>query len=980
MASDILSFASEVGKTFTELQELIIKMKESGINFTFDEVKSYTHLEGSDIEKIKEKLNVISAKNTKKSDDTKTISKGGKKFKVRKRRKPKVEVKEEPKAEVKEEEGSVTQPTKVADVASGDTGNISETSKTETQHRPEKTDDSQDKHVSKSDESKTGSVDTVNTEITVSQQKETVKAQDIESQQQRSENKKEKSEDKIKKEDDKLTGKKEVDKTSDVTVKSETHKSVAQADGENKKKEEKLNQNKRPSSNNAVIISRPSKKVTYNMKNEKPDKNYSSSRHHKSDKKDGGYKKSYGSDNRYKKKTIIPVAPDVTNAETNKFSRKKYENKSSSNDDYADRKKKKTEKRKNNQKTKVYSSAQLEAMEMDGYDASKKRRKGKKKVKKVFKTTEITVPKASKRVIKLTNENIVIADLAKEMNIKAATLIQNLFKLGVMATINQVIDIDTATLLANELGYEIQLEKFDAEKIIESKIETKDLKLERKERAPIVTVMGHVDHGKTKLLDAIRQTNVIDTEAGGITQHIGAYRVKTEGGYVTFLDTPGHEAFTSMRARGANVTDIVILIVAADDGIMPQTVEAINHAQAANVPIIVAINKIDKPGINISKIKEELTAYNLVSEDWGGDTIICEISAKQKIGIENLLENVLLQAEMLELTAVEDIPAKATVIEAFIDKGRGAVTNALIQEGHLQVGDFVVAGEIYGKIRALFDDKGNKIDYAGPAVPVSILGLNGVPLAGEPLLATNDEKTAKQIAAHYANKIREEELKRKSMLSAENLFQQLKESEMKELRIVVKADVQGSVEAVKAVLVRLSNEEVKVNVIHAAVGAILENDINLALASNALIVGFNVRPATRVKELADKNGIEIRLYSIIYNMEEDIERLTKGMLEPVIKEVFLGTAEVLTTFNIPKVGTIAGCMVRKGKILRNSNVRVIRDSVVIADDTLKSLKRFKDDAKEVKEGFECGLGLQKYNDIKVGDIIESYVLEEEKQG
>jgi len=946
MASDILSFASEVGKTFTELQELIGGMKASGTNFTFDEVKSYTHLEVTDIEKIKEKLNVISENKSKKSEGTKTVTKDGKKFKVRKRKKPKVE-------EVK-----------VAELNS-------ETKKEETEVKKEVKKETEVKEAKEEKSIQTKSE--VKPELKTEEVKKEV---NVEFKVESKKNLKPKVE---KEEKVEVKVKEQVNKSADN--KKQVKDLPTQSSGD-KKKEEKLNPNKKPSSNNAVIISRPSKKVTYNMKNEKTDKNYSSSRPRKDDKKEGGYKKSYNnSDNRYKKKPAsnIPVAPDVTNAETNKFARKKYENKTNTNEDYNDRKKKKAEKRKNNQKTKVYSSAQLEAMELDGYDTSKKRRRGKKKVKKVFKTTEITVPKAIKRIIKLTNETIILANLAKEMNIKAATLIQNLFKLGVMATINQAIDIDTATLLANELGYEIQLETFDAEKIINAKIEEKDFNLEKKERAPIVTVMGHVDHGKTKLLDAIRKTNVIDTEAGGITQHIGAYSVETEGGRITFLDTPGHEAFTSMRARGANVTDIVILIVAADDGIMPQTVEAINHAQAAKVPIIVAINKIDKPGINISKIKEELTVYNLVSEDWGGDTIICEISAKQKIGIENLLENVLLQAEMLELTATEDIPAKATVVEAFIDKGRGAVTNALIQEGHLRIGDFVVAGEIYGKIRAMFDDKGNSIKYAGPSIPVSILGLSGVPLAGEPLLATSDEKTAKQIATHYSNKIRDEELKRKSMLSAENLFEQLKENEMKELRIVVKADVQGSVEAVKAVLVRLSNEEVKVNVIHAAAGAILENDINLALASNALVIGFNVRPATRVRELADKNGIEIRLYSIIYNMEEEIERLTKGMLEPIIKEVILGHAEILTTFNIPKVGTIAGCMVKKGKILRNSNVRVIRDSVVIADDTLKSLKRFKDDAKEVKEGFECGLGLQKYNDIKIGDIIESYILEEEKQ-
>lgn len=634
-------------------------------------------------------------------------------------------------------------------------------------------------------------------------------------------------------------------------------------------------------------------------------------------------------------------------------------------------------KRQGNQKTVIYNTSQLADYEDSLERGRKKRRRGKKKREKT--KIEPTVPKASKRIVRLAGDTVSISDLAKEMNQKAALLVQELFKQGVVATINQMVDLDTAVILANEFNYEIKQVGFDVDALLKvPELDKAGKSIEKVHRAPIVTVMGHVDHGKTKLLDAIRKTNVVDGEAGGITQHIGAYSVNTSRGPITFLDTPGHEAFTAMRARGANVTDLVILIVAADDGVMPQTVEAINHAKAAKVPIIVAINKIDKPDVNPEKIKEELTAYELVAEEWGGDVMFCKISAKFNMGIEALLETVLLQAEMLELEAVKDQDARATVIEAFIDKGKGAVTNILVTEGTLKRGDFVVAGGTFGKIRAMFNDKGEPISEAGPSRAVSVLGLNGVPNAGEPFYATKDEKTARSIGEHYQRTRRDEDLNRRTVLTTENLFDQLKENEIKVLTIIVKADVQGSVEAVRNVLTRLSNDAVRVNVIHAGVGGIIENDLNLAIASNSIVVGFNVRPVPGVQDLADKNGIDVRLFSVIYDMENDIKRATMGLLDPVIKEVHLGRAEVRETFNITKIGTIAGCIVRSGMITRDASIRLVRDSIVIAEDKMKSLKRFKDDVKEVKEGYECGISLQKYNDIKIGDIFEAYTHKEEQ--
>ncbi|HQO43642.1 MAG TPA: translation initiation factor IF-2, partial [Bacillota bacterium] len=494
-------------------------------------------------------------------------------------------------------------------------------------------------------------------------------------------------------------------------------------------------------------------------------------------------------------------------------------------------------------------------------------------------------------------------------------------------------------------------------------------------RPPVVTIMGHVDHGKTSLLDAIRQTNVIATEAGGITQHIGAYTVTIGDRKIAFLDTPGHEAFTAMRARGAKVTDIAVLVVAADDGVMPQTVEAINHAKAADVALIIAINKIDKPGANPDRVKQELTEYGLVSEEWGGDTIMVPVSAKKREGISELLEMILLVAEMQELKANPNKKGKGTVIEAELDKGKGPVATVLIQDGSLSLGDYFIVGSTHGKVRGMIDDKGKRIKKAGPSTPVEIQGLDEVPDAGDIFIVVDDEKTAKTISEKRKEKQRLSQIQSKQTVSLEELFNQIQEGKVKELNIILKADVQGSVEAVRQSLARLSNEEVKVNTIHGGVGAITESDVMLASASNAIIIGFNVRPQPMAIALAEKEKVDIRLYRVIYNAIEDVEAAMKGMLEPEYKEVLLGHAEVRATFKASAVGTIAGCYVTDGKINRNNDIRVIRDGIVIHEGKLASLKRFKDDAKEVNAGYECGLNIEKFNDIKEGDIIESYTTE-----
>jgi len=578
-----------------------------------------------------------------------------------------------------------------------------------------------------------------------------------------------------------------------------------------------------------------------------------------------------------------------------------------------------------------------------------------------------------KKPIKI-GSTITVKDFSEKTGKTVAEIIKKLLLLGVVATINQELDFDTAALIADEFGIKIEraIDK-DDEELLLNDVEDKEEDL--KPRPPVVTIMGHVDHGKTSLLDAIRQTNVIATEAGGITQHIGAYMVNVEGRKIAFLDTPGHEAFTAMRARGAKVTDIAVLVVAADDGVMPQTIEAINHAKAANVTIIVAINKIDKAGANPDRVKQELTEHGLLPEDWGGDTICVPVSAKKKIGIENLLEMILLVAEMQELKANPNRKAKGTVIEAKLDKNRGPVATVLIQNGTLNAGDFFVVGNTHGKVRTMTDEKGKNLKKAGPSTPVEITGLAEVPDAGDILIVVDDEKVAKQISDKRKEKYRQEHLQSGQKISLDDLFSQIQSGKVKELNLIVKADVQGSVEAVKQSLEKLSNDEVKIKAIHGGVGAITETDVTFASASNAIIIGFNVRPQASAMTLAEKEKVDIRLYRVIYDAIEDIQSAMKGMLEPEYKEVVLGHAEVRAIFKASSIGTIAGSYVTDGKVNRNNDVRVIRDGVVIYEGKISSLKRFKDDVKEVNTGFECGISLEKFNDIKEGDIIECFTME-----
>ena len=570
-------------------------------------------------------------------------------------------------------------------------------------------------------------------------------------------------------------------------------------------------------------------------------------------------------------------------------------------------------------------------------------------------------------------ETITVKELAEKLGKPTADVIKTLIFTGVMAAINQEIDFATAEKVCEK--YECLVVKKEEKEELEVVEEEEVVEENLVKRPPIVTVMGHVDHGKTSLLDAIRKANVTAHEAGGITQHIGAYTVNLNGEKLTFLDTPGHEAFTAMRARGAQVTDVVILVVAADDGIMPQTKEAISHCKAAEVPMIVAINKIDRPGANIDRVKQELTEYELVAEDWGGDTICVPVSAKTGENLEQLLEMVLLTSEMGELKADPKRKAKGTVIEAKLDKGRGAVATLLIQNGTLHVGDSILVGSTYGRIRAMFDDKGKSIKAAGPSIPVEILGLSEVPSAGDRFTVVKDEKTARNMAETRKQKIKDESFHSANRVSLEDLYNQIQEGTVKELGIIVKADVQGSVQAIKQSLEKLSTEDVKVRVIHGGVGAITETDVTLATASNALLIGFNVRPDSNATVIADKEGVEIKTYRIIYDAIEDVKSAMIGMLDPEYKEVVNGKAEVRMVYKISNIGTIAGCYVTDGKIIRNSEVRVIRDGIVIFESTLASLKRFKDDAKEVAKGYECGLSIEKFNDLKEGDIIESFTME-----
>lgn len=637
----------------------------------------------------------------------------------------------------------------------------------------------------------------------------------------------------------------------------------------------------------------------------------------------------------------------------------RYENIAPANDRNSDNV---VRKQKLNQKSKQYRKQGMRSHKHES-EAERLKRIAAERAKKQIK---ITVP-----------EEITVGELAALLKMTAAEVIKKLFALGMMATVNEVIDYDTAEIVATELGAKVEKEVVVTieERIID---DTVDAEEDLQPRDPVVVVMGHVDHGKTSLLDAIRNTSVTSTEVGGITQHIGAYRVQTSEGKITFLDTPGHAAFTSMRARGAMATDIAILVVAADDGIMPQTIEAINHAKAANVSIIVAINKMDKPGASPDRIMQQLTEHDLVPEEWGGDVICIPVSAKTHQGIDKVLESINLVAEMLELKANPNRAAKGIVIEAKLDKGRGPVATVLVQNGTLKTGDTIVAGTSVGRVRVMTNENGKVLDSAGPSVPVEIMGLAEVPQAGDTFDAVSDERLARELVEQRKREAKEEEFKQYQKVTLDNLFSSISQGEMKELNIIVKADVQGSVEAVKQNVEKLSNDEVKVKVIHGSVGAINESDVMLANASNAIIVGFNVRPDPVAAEIAERDGVDIRMYRVIYDCIEELEAAIKGMLAPKFREVVLGRAEVRNVFKLSSAGMIAGSYVLDGKITRNSQIRVVRDGIVIFEDAIASLKRFKEDAKEVASGYECGVGLEKFNDIKEGDILEAFIMEEVK--
>lgn len=570
---------------------------------------------------------------------------------------------------------------------------------------------------------------------------------------------------------------------------------------------------------------------------------------------------------------------------------------------------------------------------------------------------------------------VTVKELADKLDVSTNELIGKLIGIGIMANINQELDKDTTELIVSEYGFETREAK-TLEERQEEELDFEDNEENLILRPPVVTVMGHVDHGKTSLLDAIRESHVTQREAGGITQHIGASTVNINGNKIVFLDTPGHEAFTSMRARGAQVTDVAILVVAADDGVMPQTIEAINHAKAANVPIIVAINKMDKPEANPDRVKQELTEHGLVPEDWGGDVITVPVSAIKKEGLDELLEMILLVSEMSELKANPNRKAVGTIIEAELDKGRGPVATVLIQKGTLRIGDSIIAGTASGRVRAMIDSYGKRVKKASPSTAVEILGLSEVPQAGDKLFAAKDDKKARELADQRRDQIKRDQIKSKQNISLDDLFDQIKTGEVKDLNIIIKADVQGSIEAVKDALVKLSNQEVKVNPIHGGVGAITESDIMLATASNAIVIGFNVRPTTSATNLAERESVDVRTYRIIYKAIEDIENAIKGMLEPEYKEVVQGRAEVRATFKVPNAGVIAGVYILNGKVTRNSSVRLLRDNIVIHEGEISSLRRFKDDVKEIATGYEGGIGIENYNDIKEGDIIEAFVMEE----
>ena len=606
----------------------------------------------------------------------------------------------------------------------------------------------------------------------------------------------------------------------------------------------------------------------------------------------------------------------------------------------------------------------------------KKEAKGNKKGGK-FQKTQITTPKAIKRRVKI-DEAIELAELAKRMGIKANEMIAKLMTLGVMATVNQTIDFDTAVLVATEFEFEVEKASFEEETLLHGE-ESDDDKGNLIERAPVVTIMGHVDHGKTSLLDVIRKSKIASGEAGGITQHIGAYNVQTpKGGRVTFLDTPGHAAFTAMRSRGAQITDIVILVVAADDGVMPQTIEAINHSKAAGVPVVVAINKMDKPGADPDRIMRELSEYDLLSEEWGGNVIFVKVSAKTGAGIDELLEMILLQSEVLELKANPNRKATGYVVESRLDVGRGAIATVLVKQGTLRDGDPIVCGLHSGRIRVMIDDAGNRIKEAGPSTPAEIVGINGIPNAGDEFISVASEKDAKQIAGHRMQKQRAKELAKKSRANLEKMFENLGAAEIKELKLIVKADVQGSIEALNDSLKELAKEEVDVKIVHSGTGTINESDVSLAAVSDAIIIGFNVRPTPQIRALAKDENVDMRFYDIIYDVINDIKSALDGMMPSTFHEIIIGRAEVRETFVVPKMGTIAGCHISEGKVIRGKKIRLLREGIIKCDTALSSLRRFKDDVREVEQGYECGIGLDKYNDIKIGDIIECYEVEERK--
>ncbi len=616
----------------------------------------------------------------------------------------------------------------------------------------------------------------------------------------------------------------------------------------------------------------------------------------------------------------------------------------------------------------------------DLYETKRGRKRGRKKDSRAKKgkilSTTITTPKAIKRRIKI-DETIELSEFAKRMGIKANEMIQKLMTLGVMVTLNQTIDFDTATLVASEFGFEVEKASFEEDILIHAHDTENDAGTQIT-RPPVVTIIGHVDHGKTSLLDVIRKSKITKGEAGGITQHIGAYNVQTKNGTITFLDTPGHAAFTSMRARGAQVTDIVVLVVAADDGVMPQTIEAINHSKDAGVPVVVAINKMDKPDADPDRVTRELSEHGLVSEDWGGDVIFVKVSAKAETGIDTLLEMILLQSEVLELKANPDRLAKGHVVEARLDAGRGSIATILVEQGTLKAGQPVVCGLHAGKIRIMIDDTGTNIKEAGPSTPVEIIGLSGVPEAGDEFVALDSEKDAKQISLHRMQKQRSKELAKKSRANLEKLFASMGTDQAKELNLIIKADVNGSIEALNDSLMKLAKDEVTINIVHSGTGTINESDVSLAVVSHAIIIGFNVRPGSHVREMAKKEDVDMRFYDIIYNVINDIKAAINGLMPSTFHEIIIGRAEVRDTFVIPNKGTIAGSFVVDGKVVRGEKIRLLRDGVVKCDSILSSLRRFKDDVKEVAQGYECGISLEKYNDIKIGDVFECYQMEERR--